>query len=282
LAFLPVIPGLLYMFRTSKSHVFELAPNLGDLVWTLAPAWLSLIFAMTALVVAVRDRSDQQIHFERGHILVCASLALIPILILYGVSAGTAIHTFVFRHRLVAVPGIALCWALFLSPFRSRAVRLLFCVAFVAITARQYYSSPSSRQHGYTWKYALEVAEHNASADDAPVLICSDLPESDYAPMPLKTAKDNVLFMSLSYYKLSVPVVPLPRALNDEAMRAGSRFIEEATRKHERFLALAFQPSYATLDWLAENAAATHSVRKLGVFDGIEVLEFVPRTGLAH
>lgn len=278
LAFLPVIPGLQYMFRTSGTHVFEEAPHLEDLVWTLAPGWLLLIFAMTALIAAARTRSDQQVHLQGWHILVCVSLALIPILILYGMSVGTSIHCFVARHRLVAIPGISLCWALALSPFRSRALRLLFCVAFVAATAYQYYSSPSSGQHGYTWKYALEYAEKNASSDGAPVLICSDLPESDYAPMPLDSVKDSSFLAPLSYYRLSVPVVSLPRALNGEAMRVGSQFLQDAAQRHERFLALAFERSYKTLDWLAQNAATTHSVRKLGVFDGVEVLEFVPRT----
>jgi uncharacterized membrane protein len=278
LAFLPVIPGLLNLLRVSKSHVFESAPTLMDLAWTFAPRPLPLIFCVTALAVAVITRSNEQVHFQRWQILLCASLALIPILTLYGVSVGTSIHMFTPRHRLVAIPGIALCWALALSPFRPRVVRLLFCVAFVAATAYQYYSSPFSVQHGYTWKYALEYAEKNASVDDAPVLICSDLPESDDAPMPLETVKDSVFFMPLSYYKLSVPVVPLPRALNGEARRVGSQFLQGATQKHERFLALAFQPSYETLIWLARNATAAYSIRELGTFDGIKVLEFTPRT----
>jgi 4-amino-4-deoxy-L-arabinose transferase-like glycosyltransferase len=280
LALLPVIPGLHYLFFTARAHVFELAPSPGDLLWTLAPGFLPLIFGMTALIAAVIARSDQQIHFQRWQILLCASLAILPILILYGVSAGTSLHMFTPRHRLVAIPGIALCWALILSPFRSRAVRLLFCVAFVSITAYPYYSSPSSREHSYTWKYALEVAEKSASADNAPVLICSDFPESNYEPMPLDSAKDSRLFAQLTYYKLSVPVVPLPRALNDEAVRVGSRFLHDAARKRERFLAVAVKPSYGTLNWLTQSAAATYSVRNLGEFDNIAVLEFVPRPGV--
>ncbi len=130
---------------------------------------------------------------------------------------------------LVAIPGIALCWALIVSRIDSRALRLLFCIALVAVTAYHSFSSPSSRRHNYTWKYALEVAEKNASADNAPVLICSDLPESDHVPMPVGAAvKDSALFAPLTYYQLSVPVVPLPRALNDEAIQAGSQFLQQA------------------------------------------------------
>ena len=135
------------------------------------------------------------------------------------------------------------------------------------------------RQHQYSWKYALEFVEKNASVDDAPVLICSDIPESDHMPMPVGPAiLESGILPPLSYYKLSVPVTPLPRALNDVAMRDGSRFLQQAAQHHQRFLAMAFAPSYDTLDWLGKTAAGTYNVHELGVFDGVKVMEFVPRT----
>ena len=97
-------------------------------------------------------------------------------------------------------------------------------------------------------------------------------------PMPVGSAvKDSPIFTPLAYYQLSVPVVSLPRSLNDEAIRAGSQFLHQAAQRHERFLALAFESSYKTLDWIASNAAATYDVHELGVFDGVKMLEFVPR-----
>ena len=231
------------------------------------------------LIAAGARRLDLQSHLEGRMILFCASLALVPILILYGVSMETSIHIFLARYCIVAVPGIALCWAFIVSRINSRVLRLLFCAVLVAAAAYHSFRSPSSRVHNYTWKYALEVAEKNASADNAPVLICSDLPESDHMPMPVGPAiKDSAIFAPLSYYQLSVPVVPLPRALNDQAIQAGSLFLQQATKRNERFLALAFEPSYETLDWLASNAKRTHRVQELGIFDRVKVLEFIPRT----
>jgi hypothetical protein len=79
-----------------------------------------------------------------------------------------------------------------------------------------------------------------------------------HRPMPVRSAiKDNALFAPLSYYQLSVPVVPCHGALNAEAIQARSSFLREAAQRHERFLALAFEPSYETLDWLASNAEGT-------------------------
>lgn len=279
LAFLPVIPGLQYMFHTSGIHVFDDPPTLAELGQVLAQEPPAAVLAVTLLIAAATRRLDLQSPLKAWPILLCTSLALVPILILYAVSAETSLHIFVFRYWLVAIPGVALCWALAVSRIHSRALRLMLCMAVVAVTAYHYFSSPSSKIHNYTWKYALEFIEKNASATATPVLICSDLPESDYMPMPAASAvKDSAIFAQLSYYQVSLPVVALPRSLNDEAMQIGSQFLQQAAQRHERFLALAFEPSYDTLDWLATNSAATHNVRELGVFDGVKVLEFVPRS----
>jgi len=61
-------------------------------------------------------------------------------------------------------------------------------------------------------------------------------------------------------------------------MRDGSQFLQQANRRHQRFLAMAFAQSFGTLNWLAKTAAPTNDVHELGQFDGVKVLEFVPRT----
>jgi hypothetical protein len=191
---------------------------------------------------------------------------------------------FVDRHRLEAVPGIALCWAYLVSRFRAPATRFAFCIALVAIAAVVHVSLAEYREHNYSWKYGLEVAEKNASVDNAPVLVCSDFPEADYAAMP-SDPKTSRFFAPLSYYKLTVPVVGLPRTLNAEAIQIGSQFLQQAAEKHQRFLALEFGStigntsgrSYKFLDWLGSQAAGTDEVRKLGIYDYVEVLEFTPR-----
>ncbi len=278
LAFLPVIPGLLMMFRTSGDHAWSGAPQLSDLVWTLAPGWLAYIFIATFLVAIVTRKFNLKSGLEAWGIVLIASSALIPILILYYVSTETSIHVFIYRYRLVAIPGIALCWGWIVSRVDSRALRLVFCMALVGSVVYQSWSFPASRQHGYTWKYALEAAENNASVDNATVLMCSDLPEADHTSMPVGAAvKDSTYFAPLTYYQLTVPVVGLPRALNDQATRMVSSFFQEPQRRHERFLALGFVPSYKTLTFVEQNALATHRVRVLGTFDGIRVLEFTPR-----
>jgi hypothetical protein len=164
------------------------------------------------------------------------------------------------------------------SRLNSRILRLVFCVMVVTVTCCRYTVFPPHST--YTWKYALQAIEKNASPDGAPVLICSDIPEADYMRMPTGEAiEESGILPPLSYYKITVPVVALPRALNPEAMRVSSQFLQQAARQHERFLAAAFAESYPTLDWLSIQAATGYDVRKLGDFDGVKVLEFDPRTG---
>ncbi len=278
LAFLPVVSVLKVMFQTRGTHVFARYPTLAPLVLTFTIGTLVLVLALTLLIALVKRRLDVRSHFKDGQGVLCVSLGVVPILILFGISRATSIQVFVPRYLLVAVPGIALCWVLMVNWINSRALRLLFAVALVVTAACLYLSDPASKLHSYTWKYALEMAERNASADGATVLICSDFPEANDVPMPTGEAvKDSGLFAPLSYYKLSVPVVGLPRALNDEAIRVASRFLQEATQRHERFLALAFVPSYKTLDWIESRTSATYSVHEIGISNGIKVLEFRPR-----
>jgi hypothetical protein len=280
LAFLPAIRRLQTMYRTSSTHVFATAPRLAQLGSTLTVRGSALILIIGVLVAMRSRRFGFARRPDRWTILLCTSLALVPALILYGLSTATPIHVFIARYQLVAVPGIALSWALVASLIDSRTLRLLCCLAMVAVMAAISFTSTRAGSHETSWKAALAFVEKNASVDNAPVLICSGISESDHMVMPTGSAiEDSGVLVQLSYYRLTVPVVALPRSLNDQAMRIGSRFVQQAARRHERFLAMAFL-HYETLDWLARNAMGTDYVHELGVFDGVEVLEFVPRAAL--
>ena len=285
LALLPVLPGLFYLFHTRATHVFEMLTDPFGLIRMLAPSWLLPIFICLApvslLISTFSARRRAAVSPVPGwQILPGVSLGIVPVLILYGVSLGTSIHIFVPRYCLVAAAGIALFWALIFSRFRSRAVRLLFCISLIALSAWSYIAAPTAGQHEFPMKYILDALEKGAATDNAPVLLCSNYIESDFTVMPLESPKTSPLFAPLSYYQLSVPVVPLPRDLNNETVRVASLFLAQAEQKHERFLAAAHFGSdfgsYETLQWLEQKAPADYTSRKLGIINGFEILEFSP------
>jgi hypothetical protein len=285
LAVSPVVPVLVHTVRTSTTHVYESAPSWFDLFMTLVPGnwWIALVAAailvlLLASLPALRVKDEMRQSLPDGlAALVCVSLALIPLLIVFGLSRWTPLHMFAVQHRISAVPGIALCWAFLMSRFRFPVLRRAFLVLFAVGVAILWFLSPGSGQHAHNWKAALLAVQKDA--DGAPVVVCSDFPESNFASMPVTSVEDSRYFVPLSYYRLNAPVVPLPQDLNDEAESLGTRFLARAASGHERFLAVGDIESYKTLDWLAQQAAASYTVRKVGVFDEIEVLEFIPRVG---
>jgi hypothetical protein len=273
LGILPAIHKFEIMYHTSGAHGFATAPGLKPLLSILTVRGSAAILVLGVLIGKrkrwVPDQGD------RWTILLCLSLALVPSLILFGLSRATSIHVFLPRYMLVALPGIALSWALVASLIDSRTLRWLCSLALVAVMAAISFTSTRARSHETSWKAALAFVEKNASVDNAPVLICSSISESDHMVMPTGRAiTDSAVLTPLTYYKLTVPVVPLPRSLNEEAVRVGSHFL---SHQHGRFLAMASEYSYPTLEWLSNHTLRTNYVHELGVMDGVKILEFVPR-----
>lgn len=64
-------------------------------------------------------------------------------------------------------------------------------------------------------------------------------------------------------------------------MQIGSQFFNGTTAKHQRFLALASEPSYKTLDWPSHQASANYNVQTIGTFDTVKILQFTPRAHAA-
>ncbi len=276
LAALPLLPKVNYLLSTRASHVFAPAPAFMDLVHMFESLKMVAILAAILLAAGMARRLELRPRADGWTLALCALLGLLPALLLFVLSRATSVHVFVGRYLMSAVPGIALCWALILSQVKAPALRALFCASLAAVLGVSYLRAPPG--HSQSWKYALDAAGKRATSDHATVVICSDLPESDFVPMPAGEAiLDSGLLAPLSYYPLDMPVVALPRALNDEAMRVGARLIDTAVARRGAFVALANKPSRPTLDWLALRAAKEYQVQRIGTFEDIEVREFTPR-----
>ena len=279
IVFLPHIPLFLGTFHARQALVFEnISPQLSDLGWTLAPGKLVYLIAAVVLIAVVSRKFDTRSSWDGWTFGVSVSLALVPVLVLYIVTVNTASNVFIERYRFIALPGMALAWSLVLRRIDSRFLRVLFCGALVATTAFTSLRSPARGRHGYTWQYALQFVQANTVKDNAPILMCSDFPNADYVAMPpTSEIKDSALFTPLSYYPVSAPVTGLPRALNNEAMRVGLRFVADARARHQRFLAIAWGPSYPTMAWLTQISSDDFEVNDLAELDSVVVLEFKPR-----
>jgi hypothetical protein len=275
---IPIWARLIYLQQTRNAHVFADTPAFRSFLRALAPGVVPFVFLGTVVVAMLLRKIMKPSRESIRTLLMCFTLAFVPIAILYGITMTTPVHIFVERYEAVAVPGIALAWAWLLSIIDSRTLRLLCCLALVTAAGYGFYTAPRARLHGFTWKYALEAADANAARDGAAILMCSDLPESDFSGMPSGATSESALFSPLSYYRVRARIVPMPRSLNEEARRIGTNFLIEASSRHRRILALGFRASYPTLRWLESVSSASYETHLLGDFDGIQLIEFDPRT----
>jgi mannosyltransferase len=272
----PLIWPFVELFRTRQAHVFENdRRELSVLRTTLFPFKLLIIFAGTVVVAALLRKVKWPGRDCSLAALLCPLLAIVPLAILFGISAATPTHVFIPRYCLVAVPGGALMWGLLIFRIDSRWLRGICCVCLVAITVFEYFSLPSARQHRASFKQAYEFVNADVAKDKAPVLICSAFTESRFEPMPADRTSESALVSQLSYYPVNAPVVLLPVALNDEAIRIGSQAVSAAAQRRQRFLAVGNSGS-PVLEWLAGYSRGTFMAQRIADFEGTVVVEFQP------
>ena len=272
----PVIPGFLYVAHTAQSHVFDVQPHFSDLMLTFAPEKVLTPFLFVFLAAALFGtvRTPEGEAKNAGAAIVI--LGFFPSALLYLVSSTTELHVFVERHRAAALPGLALCWGLMLSRISSPRLRAVFCAAVLLSAAVPVWESPVRNWRFYSWRDALHAADAAAAQDHAPLLICSDLPEADYLPLP-DNALDSPVFAPISYYKVSVPVVGLPRSLNAAAKARIEKFLSSAIPARQRFFVLGFAGSSPILDEIVARTRGSDTIRLLGTYDQVQVMEFQPK-----
>jgi hypothetical protein len=278
---LPLIFRVLSLYQTKVTHVVqELHHPVLAALNTLVPLQTLIGFGVALFVAALvrKVKLPGRDCFPAG--LLCLLLAVVPVSVLFGVSAVTPVHLVIPRYLTVVAPGSALTWALLTSRIDSRLLRQIFCVGLVGLTVFQCFSSPISRQHELNFKRAHALVNANVGKDKVPVLVCSAFIESNFEPMPTDRTSEDALLSQISYYPIDAPVFMLPMDLNDEAMRIASQTALAAAQRGERFLLVAGPTSYPTAKWLAAYVRGGFTARLLGEFDGeIIVVEFRPVAG---
>jgi hypothetical protein len=280
LAVLPLVVRVAGLYQTRETHVVqELQHPVLVALNTLAPKTMLIGFALTVFVAALVRKLKLPGPDCYPASLLCLLLALVPVSVLFGISAVTPVHLVIPRYLVVLAPGSALIWGLLTSRIDSRVLRQIFCVGLVAVTVYLCFSSPLSRRHELNFKQAHEFVNANVAQDKAPVLICSAFIESNFEAMPTDRNGENALLSQISYYPVNAPVVMLPMSLNDETIRVASQAVMQARQSHQRFLVVANPLSYPTVEWLANYTRGAFVARTLGEFDAILVVEFSPVAG---
>ncbi len=275
---IPLLYRVLSLYHTRDTHVVQELPVKWIALNTLVPMQTLIGFVAALFFAALVRKVKLTVSDCFPASLLCPLLALVPAGILIGISTTTSLHLVIPRYFLVVAPGSALTWGLLTSRIDSRLLRQIFCVGLVGVTVFECYSSPYSRKHELSFKKAHEVVNASVAQDHAPVLACSAFIEADYEPLPTDRTSENALNSQFSYYPIDAPVVLLPMSLNDEARRIAGQALLTATQMDQRFLVVGSPNCYPTIDWLVSSSRGAFTVRSLGDFDEIAVVEFRPTT----
>jgi hypothetical protein len=269
---IPAISRFFYLFDSRGAHVFGIEPTSEQFLATVAPWFILPLFALALLLSSAVPKLSRSADESLEKTVICLALAFVPLLILFESSRLTPLHIFVERYRLVAIPGIALCWGLMVRQLDPKIIRVAFCLALTVLVTQKQFGNP---RHGYSWRDAVQEV-NRISTSNTPVLVCSDLPESDFEPLPADATQSS-FFSPFSYYKLNSTIVPLPRSLNQAAKDQVAKFLAGTAPNHPRFLLMAFGPSWDTMAYVSEQAKDSYFAHPLGLYDGIAVVEFLPR-----
>jgi hypothetical protein len=272
----PALPQIVYTFTTRQAHVFSAAPGLFDFVYVALPSYLML--ASPLLIVPAEGLWLLWPRCSKAAIL-CFAVGVVPVSILFLISKFSGIHVFESRYTLVAVPGLAICWALLahISPLTWGRFLLVSLLLGLGI-APQLMHGPVL-DHDGDMRGGLAFADARAQAIRGPIVLCSQFVESEGegTPMP-QDPKSSKLFSPLSYYPVHSQVVPLPRVLNNQTIYLATRFLEDSKVQSRPFVVVGVQASRPVLKWFSQQTSGTYSIQwHEPVGETYMVVEFTPR-----
>jgi hypothetical protein len=260
------------------SHSFAAMPSLSDLAAAYMPGIWLVVLGILAIVALVTPALEWKAMGRSDVAFLALIWALAPPLILFAISRLTSANLFVTRYFLSYSPGLATCFGIILGSFRPKimhAAVLSVMALFLALSVGR----PTTFRHtagSGDWGSAAEFINRNVARDHAPVLIRSQLIESDF--MPIEPVEDNGNFPQLSYYPMRAHLVPLQNTFTAAQMSSLHTFLENrTTRSTGRFLVVSFtgpSPMAPMLFYIIGQMGSTCTVTRLADFDGVAITEF--------
>jgi hypothetical protein len=278
----PVAIQFLPFAGNPASHSFATRPSLLDLAAAYMPGIWLVVLGILAILAMVTPALEWKAMVRSDVAFLALLWAMAPPLILFAISRLTSASLFVTRYFLSYSPGLATCFGIILGSFRPKIVHAAVLSAMALFLALSV-GRPTSFRHTVglgDWGSAAEFINRNVARDHAPVLIRSQLIESDF--MPLEPIEDNGNFPQLAYYPMRAQLIPLQNTFTAAQMSSIHTFLKDfAARDTGRFLVASFtgpSPMEPMLFYIIGQLGPTCKVTRLADFDGVAITEFqLPR-----
>jgi hypothetical protein len=214
----PIAPHFRSLWQSRQSHSFSGTPGLADFWGILIPPTLigSLIlgFGLANFLVAgfhVRLR-----RLEPSTLVLVGTWALLPCVLLFGVSSISTVKVFIPRYLLSAAPGLALLAGWLICAVRPPRAQLFALSAFTLATI---FSSGGllHPSHGGDWRAAIDDVRKTAVNPTMPVLVRSGFIESASFDGQSGDPEPQYFHAPLLAYPPSGRIVLLPGRLDQNA-----------------------------------------------------------------
>jgi mannosyltransferase len=278
LAFLLMLPGILYLFHTAHAHVFENTPSLFMLLMACAPVLVPWFTVLVATLWPGEKYRSVWLLLRDHRVLASAAVGLIPMLTLFFVSYLTPLHIFVERHRISAIPGLVLLGACALTAISNKRLRTVVAYALVLgimVRSSMYFIN---NYHYYSPKFAIDYINQRLTQENDAVVFCSDYPESNVVQFPAKNFTAMHEFYTLAYYPIHGTVIPMQRTLDARAITMLQNFMQDPAYRAKKFYFASSIYDTSIIDWLLKNIGDRYTARQDGTFDSVLVYEFTPKT----
>jgi len=278
---IPVALQLRSMAGHSGSHSFAPMPGAYDLVSAYFPIPVMTAILGAAIAGILLTADSQSAPSRPSDELVLAGLvAFIPPFLCFLASRLTHLGLFLGRYFVGYAAGLAVCSGVLLASVRSgRAARaVMISIALFQLTSLGLLIR--NRAQGHTmhrgdWAAAVKFVDQNTAADGAPALVRSQYIESDFNP--IEPVNDNPMFSQFAPYPSRSHLAGLRATLNEAEVERTLNGVLSGSGFPGRFLLMSYdspKPLAPLVTFLAGHLGPAFSLRELGDFDGIHVLEF--------
>ncbi len=215
---IPTVPHFRSLWQSRQSHSFAGTPGLIDFFTAILPPLVggSLIAGLALARLLVRGFDLRLQRLAPSALVLVGTWALLPCVLLFGVSNVSPVKVFIPRYLLAAAPGLALLVGWLISAARPARAQLL---ALSALTLVILSSSGGLLHppHGGDWRAVIDDVKKAAVDPAMPVLVRSGFIESASFTAQSGASEPAYFHAPLLAYPAPGRILRLPFRMDEEA-----------------------------------------------------------------
>lgn len=270
----PLLPSVHALIKNPGPHSFASPHGPEEILVDLFPPPV-LLCLLACLSFAVFAASEISLQSRSSEVVLSAMMALIPILVVAAASHFSKASWWVVRYYLSYAVGLGLCFGFFAGAIRPTRPARLMAFSLTAINLFILVYTPARQTVGVgDWAPGAAYVERDTAKDQAPVLVVSQYPESNWEPV--NPVDGNPMFSQFYWYPSKARFIGMPELFGPKQARYIDELLEGPLHGVPRILVWGeYGASLDSLCWyIAAKRGSGARFHELADFDGLKVIEF--------